>query len=233
MGMTEDKLRSAVQRRYARYAVAEASCCGEAEGYDPAELASLPDEALMSLGCGTPVRFAELRPGETVVDLGSGGGLDVFLAARQVGPSGRVIGVDMTPEMLQRARTNAARTGVSNVEFREGLIEDLPLEAASVDVVISNCVINLAPDKGPVFAEAHRVLRPGGRLVVSDVVARKVLPQELREDPEAWAACIGGAIPEEDYLAAIRDAGFGSVEVLTESAYEDAALRSVTVRAVK
>jgi N-acetylglutamate synthase-like GNAT family acetyltransferase/precorrin-6B methylase 2 len=187
----------------------------------------------MGLGCGNPVRLAEIREGETVLDLGSGGGIDVFLAARQVGPSGQVIGVDMTPEMLARAQKNAEQLGAGNVEFRQGLIEALPVVDSSVDVILSNCVINLAPDKTAVFKEASRVLRPGGRLVVSDVVARGELPGEIRENPELWASCVGGALPEEEYLDAIRKAGFPAVEVLTREGLDLGHVYSVTVLAQK
>jgi len=232
-----DEIRNAVEKRYAEIAKSGSSCCGDQTlvqiGYKHEELEALPQEALMGLGCGSPVRLAELREGETVVDLGSGGGIDVFLAARQVGPAGRVIGVDMTSEMLARARANAERQGVQNVEFRQGLIEALPVSDHSVDVILSNCVINLAPDKSLVFKEAFRVLRPGGRLVVSDMVARGELPGEIKEDPQLWASCIGGALPEEEYLGTIRGAGFPAVEVLTREGLEMGHVYSVTVRATK
>ena len=199
-----DEIKSAVEKRYAEIARSGSSCCdGRALteiGYKKEDLETLPEEALMGLGCGSPVSLAGLREGETVVDLGSGGGIDVLLAARQVGSSGRVIGIDMTPEMLARARANAERLGLGNVEFRQGVIEALPLEDSSVDVILSNCVINLSPDKPAVFKEAWRVLKPGGRLVISDMVSRGELPSEIRENPEAWAACLGGALPEEEYL---------------------------------
>jgi SAM-dependent methyltransferase len=232
-----ERIRDAVEKRYAEIARSGSSCCGDQTlvqiGYKQEELEALPQEALMGLGCGNPVRLAELREGETVVDLGSGGGIDVFLAARQVGPAGRVIGVDMTPEMLARARANAERQGLRNVEFRQGLIEALPLADASADVILSNCVINLAPDKGVVFKDAFRVLRPGGRLVVSDMVSKDELPAEIRESPELWASCIGGALPEAEYLETIRKAGFPSVEVLTREGLELGHVYSVTVRAVR
>lgn len=232
-----EEIRDAVEKRYAEIARTGSSCCGDQSlvqiGYQKEELGALPEEALMGLGCGNPVRLAEISEGETVVDLGSGGGIDVFLAARQVGPSGRVIGVDMTPEMLARARQNVERLGLKNVEFRQGLIEAMPVEDSSVDVILSNCVINLAPDKGAVFKEAFRVLKPGGRLVVSDMVAKGELPGEIQENPELWAACIGGALPEEEYLETIRKAGFPTVEVLTREGPENSRLYSVTVRAKK
>lgn len=237
MTRTDKEIRSAVRTNYATIALTDASCCSpgepEASGvdYDLADLADLPDEAIMGLGCGNPVGMAEIAEGETVLDLGSGGGVDVFLAARRTGPSGRVIGVDMTPEMLERAEANAARAGLDNVEFRHGLIEDLPVEDATVDVVISNCVINLAPDKAPVFAEAFRVLRSGGRMVVSDVVTDAALPDEVRGDMGSWSSCVGGALPKEDYLAAITEAGFAGVEVLKTDG--DGPIASATVRASK
>lgn len=232
-----EEIRDAVEKRYAEIARSGSSCCDDPAptqiGHTRDELEAVPEAALMGLGCGNPVRLAELREGETAVDLGSGGGIDVFLAARQVGPSGRVIGVDMTPEMLARARANAERLGLGSVEFRQGLIEALPVEDASADAILSNCVINLVPDKARVFREAFRVLRPGGRLVVSDMVARGGLPPETREDPELWASCIGGALPEEDYLEAIRAAGFPTVQVLARQGAETDPVYSVTVRADK
>lgn len=232
-----EEVRGAVEKRYAEIARSGASCCGDQNlvqiGYGKEELEGLPEPALMGLGCGNPVKLAALQPGEVVVDLGSGGGIDVFLAARQVGPSGRVIGVDMTPEMLARARANADRLGLGNVEFRQGLIEALPVESSSVDVILSNCVINLAPDKTVVFREAFRILKPGGRLVVSDMVARGELSREIRENPALWASCIGGALPEVEYLDAIRRAGFPSVEVLGREALEQGHVYSVTVAARK
>lgn len=232
-----EEIRNAVQKRYAEIARSGSSCCGDPapgwSGYTKEELEALPEQALVGLGCGDPVRLAGLREGETVVDLGSGGGIDVFLASRQVGPSGRVIGVDMTPEMLARAREHAGRLALGNVEFRQGLIEALPVAEASVDVVLSNCVINLAPDKTAVFREAFRVLKPGGRLVVADMVAKGELPWEIREDPDRWASCIGGALPEGAYLEALRKAGFPRLEVLRREGSELGQVYSITVRADK
>jgi SAM-dependent methyltransferase len=186
----------------------------EAFGYTPEELASIPAEANMGLSCGNPTATAKLRPGEVVVDLGSGGGLDVFLAAKKVGPTGRAIGIDMTPEMLARARTNAERQGLSNVEFHEATIDKLPLADSSVDCVISNCVINLAPDKEAVFREIARVLKPGGRLAVSDIALKKPLPPEIGKDLMAYVGCIAGAILITDYVAGLKAAGFSAVEVI-------------------
>jgi ubiquinone/menaquinone biosynthesis C-methylase UbiE len=168
-----------------------------------------------SLGCGNPLAIAELQPGEVVLDLGSGGGIDCFLAARKVGTEGRVIGLDMTPDMIKLARRNAKKLDAQNVDFRYGEMEDMPLPSESVDVVISNCVINLSPDKDAVFGEAFRVLRPGGRLSVSDMVVDGELPEALRQNLNAWAGCIAGALDELDYLDKIRAAGFTRVEVLS------------------
>jgi arsenite methyltransferase len=186
----------------------------EAFGYSPEELASIPAEANMALSCGNPTATANLRPGETVVDLGSGGGLDVFLASRKVGPSGRAIGIDMTEEMIALARRNAEKSGPANVEFHLATIDKLPLPDASVDCVISNCVINLATDKAAVFREIARVLKPGGRLAVSDIALKRELPPELGVDLMAYVGCIAGAIPIEDYRLGLVEAGFAHVEIL-------------------
>jgi arsenite methyltransferase len=215
---------------------ARASCCGPSQSTDccspseaaventgtatrlyPAEeLAGLPDSVTdVALGCGNPTAIAELRPGEVVLDLGSGGGIDCFLAAREVGLEGRVIGLDMTPDMIKLARRNAKKVGATNVEFRYGEMEDIPLPDESVDVIISNCVINLSPDKDAVFGEAYRVLQPGGRMSVSDIVVNGELPQSIRSRLDAWAGCVAGALDEADYLSKIRAAGFEEVEVLS------------------
>jgi arsenite methyltransferase len=200
------------------------SCCSSSTFYSADLIEKLPEDiANFSLGCGDPVTLAGLRPGETVVDLGSGGGLDCFLAARQVGESGKVIGIDMTPEMLDRARAAALKIGVDNVEFRHGFLEDLPVEDATVDVVISNCVINLSPDKPQVLREVFRVLKPGGRLAVSDIVLNGELSEEVQNNPEAWSACISGAIQAEEYARQLGEAGFIEVEVTPLGAFEEAA----------
>jgi SAM-dependent methyltransferase len=197
-----------------------ASCCTPPSqstskvGYTPDELATLPEGADLNLGCGAPVGLLDLRPGETVLDLGSGAGLDVFLAAKQVGPGGKAIGVDMTPEMLDRARQNATRSGHTNVEFREGRLEALPVADASVDAVTSNCVINLVPDKGKVFKEVARVLRPGGRLVVSDIVLDGELPDAIKGDLLAYTGCVAGAMPRSRYFETMAEAGLTDIEVL-------------------
>ncbi len=185
----------------------------EAFGYTAEQLASIPAEANMGVSCGNPTAFASLKSGEVVVDLGSGGGLDVFLAAKKVGPTGKAIGIDMTPEMLDLARRNAAKAQLANVEFYQATIDKLPLPDASVDCVISNCVINLAPDKLAVFHEIERVLKPGGRLAVSDIALKKPLPPELGNDLMTYVGCIAGAIPIEQYRSQLIEAGFAQVEV--------------------
>ncbi len=190
----------------------------EAFGYSADQLASIPAEANMGLSCGNPTAFASLKPGETVVDLGCGGGLDVFLAAAKVGPQGKAIGIDMTDEMLDLAKANAAKAGHPNVEFHKATIDDMPLPDLSVDCVISNCVINLAPDKPAVFREIARILKPGGRLAVSDIALKKPLPPEIGENLLAYLGCIGGAIPIEDYRSGLRTAGFSAVEVIDSGA---------------
>jgi SAM-dependent methyltransferase len=197
----------------------KANAAGKTIGYSDNEMASVPDGANLGLGCGNPTAVAQLREGETVLDLGSGAGFDCFLAAQRVGKDGRVIGVDMTPEMLERARENAEKGGYRNIEFRQGDIEDLPVEDCLVDVIISNCVINLSPDKPRVFQEAFRVLKPGGRLMVSDIVLLKDLPEAVKGSMGAYIGCVAGAVLKKDYLKAIKDAGFSKVEVLSEDAF--------------
>jgi SAM-dependent methyltransferase len=189
-------------------------------GYSAEELKAIPQEAILGVGCGNPTALADLKPGEVVVDLGSGAGIDVFLAAGRVGERGRVIGVDMTEDMVKRGNALAAQHGYANVEFRLGEIEHLPVESDSVDVIISNCVINLAPDKSVVFREACRVLKPGGRMMISDLVTAGELPEDVRASAAAWADCLAGAMEKEAYLAAIRGAGFAEVAVVSECPYE-------------
>lgn len=230
--MEPETLKSAVRDRYAGFVKNNQSCCGPSTscgcapgdasldlGYDPKDLAAVPEGANLGLGCGNPVALAALKPGETVLDLGSGAGFDAFLAAQRVGPEGRVIGVDMTPEMIERATALARKHGYGNVEFRLGDIEALPVDDASVDVILSNCVVNLAPDKAQVFREALRVLKPGGRLQVSDLVLARPLPETLLEDMDVYAACVSGAMLKDDYLAAIRSAGFAGVIVASERSF--------------
>ncbi len=192
----------------------------EAFGYSQEELASIPAGANLGVSCGNPVALAGLREGETVVDLGSGGGLDVFLAASKVGPTGRAVGIDMTPEMIELARRNAAKleSGASNIEFYQATIDELPLGAGTVDCVISNCVINLAPDKKAVFREVARVLKPGGRLAISDIALKRPLPPEVRDDVPAYVGCIAGAITVEEYRQGLLEAGFGDVMIVDSGA---------------
>ena len=238
---TSEDVRRAVRDRYARAATESTGCCGPscctpepadgsagaagvtaesislAIGYSDDELAGLPEDANLGLGCGNPTALAELREGDTVLDLGSGAGIDCFLAARRVGPSGRVIGVDMTAEMVERARRNAAEGGYANVEFRLGEIEALPVADASVAVIISNCVLNLSTEKGRVLREAFRVLKPGGRLVVSDMVSDEPVPAVLEGSLDAVAGCL--PTHREAYLAEFRDAGFHDVRITSETPY--------------
>lgn len=225
----KDEVRAAVRGRYAEIATLQGgSCCGggssccdpsamaagsAALGYSAEELAAVPEGANLGLGCGNPQQLAALKPGETVLDLGSGAGFDCFLAARRVGAQGRVIGVDMTPDMVSKARANAVAGEWSQVEFRLGEIEHLPVADACVDVILSNCVINLSPDKAQVFREALRVLRPGGRLAISDVVAMGELPASFKEDMAIYAGCVSGAIPVPELEALLHAAGFQQVRV--------------------
>ncbi len=246
-------IKSAVRELYARVATGEVSCCGEADaempmgaenirsiGYAKEAVEELPPDVLSAnAGCGTPILDAAPEPGETLLDLGSGAGLDCFLAAKEVGPRGSVIGLDMTDAMLEKAERNRRSMGLPNVSFRKGEMENMPLEGGSVDVVISNCVINLSPDKAAVFRESFRVLRPGGRFVVSDVIrASDTTGKETIEPPgEAsiadWCACIAGAISEDAYVAGLREAGFVDVEIIGRKPYVTPELASATIRAVK
>jgi arsenite methyltransferase len=227
-----DDIRQRVLDSYTRVAEASdgggggetANCCGVSDdaaintlistlGYSSADLASVPEGADMGLGCGNPRAIASLRPGEVVVDLGSGGGFDAFLASPEVGPTGRVIGVDMTPAMVSKARANAEKGAFTNVEFRLGEIEHLPVADGSADVIISNCVINLSPDKPQVFREAFRILTPGGRLAISDVVAGSELPEEVRNDPALYAGCVAGASRVDDLQVMLQAAGFTDIRI--------------------
>lgn len=240
--MTEDRtnqdVRTHVRDHYAQIAShfqpdKVTNCCGPVESdccskdasglvkfYETAEVSELPDEVTgLSLGCGDPITLAALKPGQTVLDLGSGGGIDCFLAAQKVGSTGQVIGVDMTPIMLDKARANKEKMGLENVEFRLGEIENLPVGNETVDVIISNCVINLSPDKPRVFREAFRVLRSGGKLAVSDIVTDGPLPETIKSSLSAWAGCVAGALDVKDYIEAIEDAGF--VDVTLTPVYLD------------
>ena len=259
---TED-VRTVVREKYGAIAEGKSGgCCDQGTGcgcgcvtdelasigYSAEQIAAIPEGANLGLGCGNPLALADVQPGETVLDLGSGAGIDCFLAAREVGPTGRVIGVDMTPAMIEKARANAAKAGVANVEFRLGEIEHLPVAVASVDLVISNCVVNLSPAKDQVFRDAHRALKPGGRMLVSDLVLIRPLTPEMQRNVDLYVGCVAGASQREEYLKLIRAAGFADVEVLSESGYDVgtsglpegspereafAAVRSVKVRARK
>jgi SAM-dependent methyltransferase len=230
--MDDHEIKQAVSEHYAVFAKQGTSCCGPGSscgcgspeqsltiGYSPDQLAAVPAGADLGLGCGNPIAFADLQPGQTVLDLGSGAGIDCFLAAGAVGPTGSVIGVDMTPEMIARARKNAAAVGLGNIEFRLGEIEHLPVTDGTVDVVISNCVVNLVPDKHRAFSEAYRVLAPGGRIMVSDMVLSADIPAEFRSSVAGYVACLSGAMLEDDYLGAIAAAGFEHVEVVERAPY--------------
>jgi len=232
--MKDTEIKKSVREGYAKIAKEGGSCCNKGSssccnntqsardisksiGYSEEDINNAPDEANLGLGCGNPLALASLKEGETVLDLGSGAGFDCFLAANKVGEKGRVIGVDMTPEMLEKARQNARKNNYTNVEFRLGEIESLPVADNTADVIISNCVINLSPDKNRVFQEAYRVLKPGGRLMVSDIVLTKELPDFIRSSVQAYIGCISGAMLEEEYLGAIEAAGFKDVRVADET----------------
>jgi len=233
--MKDEKVKKAVREGYAKIAKKEASCCSPVKsccggdnssesisksiGYTDEELKGVPEGANLGLGCGNPVALASLKQGEIVLDLGSGPGLDCFLAANKVGKTGKVIGVDMTPEMIEKARENARKGKYGNVEFRLGEIENLPVADSFVNAVISNCVINLVPDKKKVFRETFRVLKPGGRLMISDLVLLKELPDFIKNSIEAYVGCLSGAVMKEEYLGAIRDAGFREVKIIDEISF--------------
>ena len=246
MAKKNDRIKQHVKKHYAELAKGTSccdvsACCGSSSrtsfaktiGYSDAELKGLPDSVLGTVaGCGNPTALADLREGEVVLDLGSGGGIDAFLAAEKVGSKGKVIGVDMTEEMVQLAKENGEKMKAENVEFRLGEIENLPLENEMVDVIISNCVINLSPNKDKVFREAFRVLKPGGRLLISDIVTQGELPSEIRGNLEMWAACVAGALDEKDYLKKIMNTGFEKVEVVAKSDFMEI-VSSIKVRAYK
>lgn len=233
--MKKEEVKKAVKKGYAKVATRGSSCCApsssccsnknvaqavsEKIGYTEKEMDSVPEGANLGLGCGNPTALASLKEGETVLDLGSGAGFDCFLAANKVGKKGKVIGIDMTPEMVARAKENARKGNYENVEFRLGEIENLPVEAHSIDVIISNCVINLSPDKRRVFAEAFRVLKPGGRIMVSDIVLLKALPQFILNSIEAYIGCIAGASLKDEYIKTIKEAGFHDVRIMDETLF--------------
>jgi arsenite methyltransferase len=229
--LTNQKLKDVIKDRYGKIARGEVTfCCPScgptttdqclAVGFTAEDLSLVPEMAILGVGCGNPTALADLKEGETVVDLGSGAGIDVFLAARRVGEHGRVIGVDMTEDMVAKGRQLAQEHGFANVEFRQGDIEHLPVDSATVDVIISNCVINLTPDKLASFKEIHRILKPGGRILIADLVTAGELPPDVRASAAAWADCLAGAMAQEAYLETIRSAGFTEVTVVSESAYE-------------
>jgi len=233
--MKGERIKKAVRERYAKIVKQDSSCCiptnsccrntdlaediSKKIGYTEEELKTVPEDANLGLGCGNPVALASLKEGETVLDLGSGAGFDCFLAANKVGKNGKVIGVDMTPEMIEKARENAEKGNYKNVEFRLGEIENLPAADNSVDAVISNCVINLVPDKKRVFIEAFRVLKPGGRLMISDIVLLKELPDFIKNSIEAYVGCVAGAIMKDEYIEAIKEVGFQKVKIIEETSF--------------
>lgn len=234
--MRKEEIKKTVRQGYAQVAKGSGSCCGpqtsgccgidvtreisKGIGYSEEDMSSVPDGANLGLGCGNPVAMASLKEGEVVLDLGSGAGFDCFLASPRVGDRGRVIGVDMTPEMLEKARENAAKGGYANVEFRLGEIENLPVADNTADIIISNCVINLSPDKERVFQEAYRALRPGGRLMVSDIVLLEALPESVQRSVAAYIGCLAGAALKEKYLAAVDLAGFSDIRIIEETRFD-------------
>jgi len=252
--MKDKKIKEIVKERYSQIAKEGTSCCptcgpcnydvteqAKRIGYSEKELEKIPKEAVMGLGCGNPTALADLKEGEVVLDLGAGAGIDVFLAANKVGANGYVIGVDMTEEMVEKANKTAKRYGYKNVEFRVGEIENLPVDDNSVDMIISNCVINLSPDKSRTYQEAYRVLKPGGRVLISDLVTEGELPEEIRRNFDAWAECIAGALEKRKYIEIIRKAGFRDVNIVSQNTFYEPGLNdtlvgkitSVKVRAYK
>ena len=221
---TNNSIHETVREHYAERIKSNASCCGhdsccstDRNLYPADLLAILPEgESTVSYGCGDPITLAGLQPGQTVLDLGSGAGLDCFFAAKKVGETGKVIGVDMTPEMIDRARSSAKRLNLTNVDFRQGYLEELPADSNSVDVIISNCVINLSPDKSKVFNEAFRVLNAGGKLAVSDIVTDGPLPASIKKSLSAWAGCVAGAVEAEEYIGMMKSVGFTDISVIPE-----------------
>lgn len=250
--MEKEKVKKHVKERYAKIANSNqswcsSSCCQPSSqdishiiGYSKNDLENIPEDSVLGLGCGNPVALASLRQGEVVLDLGSGAGIDVFLASKKVGNNGKVIGVDMTKDMIKKAQKIAKQKGYKNVKFKLGEIEALPIEDNSIDVVISNCVINLCSDKEKAFREIFRVLKPEGRVMISDLVTKEELPDEVRKSFDAWAECIGGALQKEIYLKIIRNAGFSDIEILSETPYSidvskeiKGKILSISVKALK
>ena len=238
--MDNNKIKKEIKKRYGELAKLDCSDCSSSKslsccssstcespaqyvawklGYSPDDIESIPENSVSGLGCGNPVALASLKEGEIVLDLGSGGGMDAFLASKKVGQGGKVIGIDMTEEMVEKAKKTAIKNGYTNVEFRIGEIEALPTEDETVDVIISNCVINLAPDKLKVFKEAYRVLKPTGRLMISDLVTIGELPENIRKSFDAWAGCIAGALEKNDYLNKIKKAGFSKIKIVSQKPY--------------
>jgi SAM-dependent methyltransferase len=238
--MKNSEIKKIVKKRYSQIAKEGTNCCptcgscsynateqAKRIGYSEEEIGKIPKEAVMGLGCGNPTALADLREGETVLDLGAGAGIDVFLAANKVGPGGYVIGVDMTEEMIKNANKTAKKHGYKNVEFRVGEIENLPVEDNSVDAIISNCVINLSPDKLRTYQEAYRVLKPGGRVLISDLVTEGELPEKIRRSSDAWAGCIAGALEKRKYIEIIRKAGFRDVKIVSQNAFYEPGLKDI------
>ena len=227
----EDKIKKIVKNRYSEIAESGKSCCPSCTcnpslieqakliGYSEKDIKNVPEASNMGLGCGNPVALASLKEGETVLDLGSGGGIDVFLVSKKVGSKGKVIGIDMTEKMIEKSRKTAKKYGYNNVEFRLGEIENLPIEDNSIDVIISNCVINLSSDKEKVFKEAYRVLKPSGKIMISDLVTEGKLPEKIKKSFDAWAGCIAGALEKNEYLRIIRKVGFKDVRIVSESSF--------------
>ncbi len=248
--MTEKEMKEIVKKRYSEIAETQSccsttSCCGtdyeersQDIGYSREDLEQIPKEAIRGLGCGNPLGILNLEKGDSVLDLGSGLGIDVFLAAEKVGEEGRAVGIDTTEEMVNKARKIAKKHGYENVRFEHGEMEDMPFPDGSFDAVISNCVINLSPDKSSTYEEIYRILKPGGSMLISDIVSKEELPEEIKDDPEAWSECIGGAIEKEKYLDMIKDAGFEKIDVISQRSYEtleehNAELLSIEIRAFK
>ncbi len=228
----DEEIKEKVRERYSKIAREGTDCCSgcgpcgtyeqaKKVGYSEKELGNIPESACLGLGCGNPTAIANLKAGESVLDLGSGAGIDAFLAANKVGPEGQVIGVDMSGEMVRRANKIARANGHQRIEFKQGEIEDLPLDDNTVDVIISNCVINLSPDKLKTYQEAYRVLKPGGRILISDLVTEEELPEDIKNSFEAWSDCIGGALEKEKYLDIIRKTGFSDVKIISQNTFDE------------